>query len=224
MIKNHKILVSADGSSTVQSLQSGETYHSIAGAITESRHVFIDNGLALMQKKEINLLEMGFGTGLNALLSSIYASEKNIKINYFTLEKYPLDENTIEQLNYPDLLSVENQAFLSLHQCPWSRKNIISRHFTLTKFQTDLNNFDFNGLPDIDLVYYDAFSPAKQAGLWSEEIFKQIFQTMSNHALLTTYSSAGLVKRSLRAAGFTVKRKTGALGKFHMLNAWKLAD
>jgi len=218
----NKLIATTDGSHTVLSTETNETYHSENGAINESVHVYIQNGLSQITKNEINILEIGFGTGLNALLTYQYALEHTKQINYFSIEKFPLEQEVIGQLNYPEQLNIEKESFLKLHQCKWDNWEQINNNFKLFKRQADLTKFDFSKLNNIDLVYYDAFSPSKQPELWTEEIFRQLYQIMSTDGFLTTYSSAGIVKRALRAAGFKVKRKPGPKGKFHILNAFRM--
>ncbi|MEN8120766.1 MAG: tRNA (5-methylaminomethyl-2-thiouridine)(34)-methyltransferase MnmD [Bacteroidota bacterium] len=220
MVKE-ELIVTEDGSHTVMSSGLAETYHSEKGAINESQHVFIQNGLSLIEKNEINILEIGFGTGLNALLTYRFAIENKKKINYFTLEKYPLKTELIKQLNYPEKLNIDEEVFFNLHSSEWNKLQNLNPYFGLKKQHADLLEYDFTKQKNIDLVYFDAFSPSKQPELWTELIFKRIFWIMATYGLLTTYSSAGIVKRGLRSAGFTVKRKPGPKGKFHMLNAIK---
>ena len=216
-----KLIKTTDGSHTVVDTKTNETYHSENGAINESIHVYIQNGLSRTTKDEINILEIGFGTGLNALLTYQYALGHAKQINYFSIEKFPLGQEIIEQLNYPGQLKIEKEIFLKLHSCKWANWEQINNNFKLFKQQTDLTEFDFSKLKNIDLVYFDAFSPSKQPELWTVKIFEQLYQIMCPNALLATYSSAGTVKRALRATGFTVKRKPGPKGKFHILNAFK---
>ena len=215
-----QIKTTGDGSHSIYNQTLDEHYHSTQGAVAESMHVFIENGLKLISKKKINILEVGFGTGLNALLTYQYSARNSLDINYIGIEKYLLSETFVSKLNYSSLLPVDNNVFLQLHKNQISKPDI-SPFFHLKKINTDINNVDFRTLPYIDLVYYDAFSPSKQPELWTENIFKKIYDKMNTGGLLTTYSSAGIVKKSLRNVGFTVKRKPGAHGKFHMINALK---
>jgi len=219
---HNKLIATADGSHTVLSTETNETYHSENGAINESVHVYIQHGLSQIKKNEINILEIGFGTGLNALLTKQYALEHAKQIIYFSIEKFPLGEETIGQLNYPEQLKIEKESFLKLHHCKWDNWEQVYSNFKLFKQQVDLTEFDFTKLKNIDLVYFDAFSPSKQPELWTEEIFRQLYQIMSPDGFLTTYSSAGIVKRALRTVGFKVKRKPGPKGKFHILNAFRM--
>jgi len=216
-----RIITTGDCSHSIYNSKLKEHYHSDKGAISESKHVYIENGLSQIKKNSINILEIGFGTGLNALLSYQYAKNTELNVNYITIEKYPLPAELIQQLNYADLLSLDNNIFSKMHESTWNKEVKLDKSFYLHKIKTDLVNFDFAILPKIDLVYYDAFSPSKQPELWTRDLFEKIYQKMAANSLLTTYSSAGIVKRGLRAAGFHVQRKPGADGKFHMLNAFK---
>ena len=223
-MKTQNLIITDDGSHSIFNTKLNEHYHSNKGAISESKHVYIENGIACIKKTSINILEIGFGTGLNVLLTLQYASDNNLKINYISIEKNPIKPELIRQLNYTNLLSMDNNILKKMHECFWNQPVKISENFYLHKIKEDVVNFDLGILPEIDLVYYDAFSPSKQAELWTEEIFSKIYQKMGLNGLLTTYSSAGIVKRALRAAGFKVYRKQGAHGKFHMLNALKLIN
>ena len=216
-----KLIQTNDGSHTIYIDDIDETYHSNNGAINESLHVFIKNGLSKIEKANINILEIGFGTGLNAFLSLIHAINNNLTITYTTIEKYPVDINLIEKLNYPELLNADKNLFLSLHKSDWNKTIKINKNFNIHKVKTDLENHTYN--PDIkaDIVYFDAFSPKTQKELWTIDIFKRIHEIMNKNAVFCTYSSAGIVKRNLRSAGFKVKRIPGPKGKFHILNAFK---
>ncbi len=218
-----KLIYTEDGSHTILNQQIAETYHSENGAINESQHVYIKHGLSLIEKTEINILEIGFGTGLNALLTYQYAIEHNKVVNYSTIEKYPLSIELIKRLNYPKEIKIDQKKFFDLHTSEWNKKHQLNPNFTFKKYHADLIDFSFSELKNIDLVYFDAFSPSKQAELWTENVFKQIYDVMTIGSFLTTYSSAGIVKRALRNVGFKVKRKPGPKGKFHILNATKMA-
>ncbi len=221
-MEHSKLIITEDGSHTVVHSGLSETYHSEKGAINESQHVFIQNGLSLIEKEVINILEIGFGTGLNALLTYQFAIEHKKKINYLALEKYPLKEEIVRQLNYSEKLNLDKDIFLNLHSSEWNKWQNLNPNFELNKQHIDLLEYDFTKQKNIDLVYFDAFSPSKQPELWTEAIFERIYHIMSTGGILTTYSSAGIVKRALRGVGFNVNRKPGPKGKFHMLNASKI--
>ena len=225
---NKKIIQTGDGSHTIYIDDIKETYHSNNGAINEAVHVFIKNGLLkipfgeAVQKNEINILEIGFGTGLNAFISLLHSNTDSLKINYTAIEKYPVALEYIEKLNYPKLLEADKKLFLKLHSSEWNKTIEISENFKLHKIKTDLKTYVYNSDFKTDIVYFDAFSPKIQEEMWTIDIFKNIYEIMNKDAIFCTYSSAGIVKRNLRSAGFKVKRLAGPKGKFHILNAFKI--
>lgn len=219
-----KVEVTNDGSCTVKSERFHENYHSKWGAVQESQHVFIKNGLEKIEKPTVKILEMGFGTGLNALLSLIFASEYKQKIEYTTLELFPITKDIFEQLQYTSFLKkLEFEGgFRELHESKWSAEHKISSFFTFKKFNENLVNYQFSNLDQFDLIFYDAFSPEKQPELWTPELFKKIFNTTEINGRLVTYCAKGIVKRVLKSVGFTVKAAAGPPGKREMIIAEKL--
>jgi tRNA U34 5-methylaminomethyl-2-thiouridine-forming methyltransferase MnmC len=226
----HQLITTSDGSHTLFHNELNETYHSKNGAIQESLHVFIQNGLDNFFNQNtietIHIFEVGFGTGLNAILTLKEAVNRNIKITYTSLEAFPLSIETINQLNYID---DENDDFKLLfnkmHQCNWNEWVEINEYFSIYKIENKLEQITSNELLKIshpfDIIYFDAFAPDKQPELWTTDIFKTIFEAMNIGSILVTYSAKGDVKRALREAGFIVKRLSGPLGKRHMLCARK---
>jgi tRNA U34 5-methylaminomethyl-2-thiouridine-forming methyltransferase MnmC len=215
------MLLTEDGSTTLYNEIIGEHYHSTHGAIQESQHIFIKDGLNECKKDEIHILEMGFGTGLNAFLTMLEAEKTGKRIHYYTVELYPISEEQAKTLNFAQILSPEkNEDFLKLHTSKWGEISKISTNFEMLKIQGDFNSLDFNELR-FDVVYYDAFSPEKQPELWSLEIFEKIFSHCNKEAILTTYCAKGYVRRNLQAAGFTVHRLPGPPGKREKLSAVK---
>ncbi len=214
------VIFTDDNSMSLQNCTLNESYHSGFGALQESKHVFVKNGLDnFIDNNEISILEFGFGTGLNALLALEFAEKNKIKINYFSIEKYPVELKYIKRLNYHELVPKFGARFIDLHKSDWDKELEISEFFRLTKIE---NDFLETKLPsNIDLVFFDAFSPETQPELWTQELFTDIYKHMNNNALLTTYSAKGIVKQALRNAGFTVKRLIGPIGKHHILNAVK---
>jgi tRNA U34 5-methylaminomethyl-2-thiouridine-forming methyltransferase MnmC len=209
-----------DGSSTLYNPQLKEHYHSTHGALTESMHVFINNGLLALSKERVRILEIGFGTGLNAILTYETALIKNITIEYTGLELYPLDSNTIAMLNYQSIIKPGIiDIFNTMHLISWNMKVALSPFFFLEKVNADLTNYEFT--EKFDLVYFDAFGPDVQPEIWSYENFKKIYNSLNTEGLLVTYSSKGTVKENLRKAGFEVKRLQGPPGKRHMIQAIK---
>ncbi|MDR3366821.1 MAG: tRNA (5-methylaminomethyl-2-thiouridine)(34)-methyltransferase MnmD [Prevotellaceae bacterium] len=214
------IAVTADGSHTVRSEQFNECYHSERGAVMESRHVFIDAGFRQVERAQIAVLEVGFGTGLNALLTMLEAEKSGQHVYYESIDPYPLDLSTAEMLNFSAFLGIDKQLFMELHRHEWNTPFAVTPRFTLHKIKKNLLNYSLQG--KFDVVYFDAFSPEAQPELWTNEVFSRIYSSLNNNSLLTTYSSKGTAKRNLREAGFTVQRLPGAGGKRHMLRAVKL--
>ncbi|MEA2041983.1 MAG: tRNA (5-methylaminomethyl-2-thiouridine)(34)-methyltransferase MnmD [Bacteroidota bacterium] len=211
----NRIIKTKDGSESIYVPELDEHYHSVNGAIQESEHIFINNGLRTIQKKTINVLEAGFGTGLNALLSLKYIEGTEIQLNYTGIEKYPVDEDIVQKLNYPQLSGISKSVFLHLHQAPTGEWANITDNFNLCRYTSDIKQIPGTG--SFDLVYFDAFAPDKQPDLWTVEVFQNIWNRMNLGGIFVTYSAKGTVKRALRASGFEVKRLAGPPGKRHML-------
>ena len=215
-----EIVFTRDGSHTIYVKELDEHYHSTHGAIAESMHVFIEAGLRSIKKKYIRILEMGFGTGLNAYLSLMDTKSTATEIHYTGIEKFPLPRELIETLNYPEFFPCENiENFLKLHDCPWNEPISIRNDFILTKIDGDIRTISLTDQTDI--VFYDAFGPGKQPELWTKEIFRKIFLAMSPGGLLTTYTVKGEVRRAMSTAGFRVEKLPGPPGKREMLRAYK---
>lgn len=216
-----KIIITADGSTTIHLPDWNEQYHSKHGAIQEAQHVFIKNGLALFSKKKLKVLEIGFGTGLNSFITFLEAPRMDLEIDYVGVEAYPVSINEIENLNYVSELNAEKykEVFVKMHQHKWEAKVEISPEFNLTKRKqffsdiTDSNTFD--------LIYYDAFGARVQPELWTENLFKKMFEALKLGGVLVTYSAKGSVRRAMQAVGFFVERLPGPPGKREMLRAIK---
>lgn len=217
-----QIIMTGDGSHTI-SVGENITYHSIHGALQESRHVFIGAGLSPLPSSthKIYLLEIGLGTGLNALLSAIEATAHRQCIHYTALEPFPLTAAEAGRLNYASLLpqNEEHNYFYEIHNSEWGKNITITPFFTLHKTQQSLLTFNSDTL--FHLIYFDAFAPAVQPGLWASEIFRHLYNIMHPGGILVTYCSKGDVRRAMHAAGFTVEKLTGAKGKREMLRARK---
>jgi tRNA U34 5-methylaminomethyl-2-thiouridine-forming methyltransferase MnmC len=209
--------ITDDGSHTLFLPEMNEHYHSTNGAIQESKHVYIEAGLKQCRKAEIQVLELGFGTGLNALLTALEAEKRGIKVSYTGLEKFPLPQEIILQLNYSE---TDKNLFQLIHQAAWETPSVISPCFQLTKMQTDFLAFDFPG--SYDVVYYDAFAPDKQPEVWSQELFGKIFSAMNPDGILTTYSAKGNIRRIMQQTGFIVERIPGPPGKREILRGKRL--
>ena len=210
----------ADGSSTLYVPNLDEHYHSMNGAVEESKHVYIEAGLnhyirsSKGKCKEIQALEFGFGAGLNALLTALEAEKQQVKICYTALEKYPLTQEITSRLNYS---TFDQSLFQQIHQSEWGSTAAITPYFDLQKLAIDFAAFDFPSLYDV--VYYDAFAPDKQPEVWSQELFAKLFSAMNRGGVVTTYCAKGNVRRMMQQAGFRVERIPGASGKREMLRA-----
>lgn len=215
-----EIIESADGSHTLRVESLNENYHSYKGALTESLHVFLKMGLALFSEKEsIQLLEVGFGTGLNTLLTALDIDRR--EVHYTSLETYPLSWEMVSKLNYAKLVNdpIAELTFEKMHTAPWDEFSEIADNFHLRKVHAALQDFE----PDrpIDLVYYDAFAPHAQPELWEPAIWQKLFEMMSVGGVLVTYCAKGQVRRDMQATGFTVERLEGPPGKREMIRATK---
>jgi tRNA U34 5-methylaminomethyl-2-thiouridine-forming methyltransferase MnmC len=218
-------IITKDGSNTISIPEMNVTYHSHHGAIQESMHVFITAGLKyaadILEMQDIFIFEMGFGTGLNALLSLIEAEKGQRKIHYTAIELFPLQEDEIASLNYCEQLQREDlkPVFQQLQQCEWEKNISITPFFTLKKIRTDL--FDLAAYQSFNLVYYDAFAPSAQPQLWTKEVFEKLYNMLLPGGILVTYCSKSDVRRAMLAAGFIVEKIHGPRGKREMVRAGK---
>lgn len=220
-----EIRETADGSHTLYLPHLDEHFHSTHGALRESRHVFINKGLAhrVLNKAELHILEIGFGTGLNALLTLEFCLENKVQIKYTGLELYPLEEELWSGLNYPKLLDSHSDwqtMFDELHRCEWGRWNSISDGFQLLKRKEDFLEIDMNE-ETYDLVYFDAFGFRAQEEMWADDLFEKLWRSCRAGAVLVTYAAKGSVRRGMQSAGFEVERLEGPPGKREMLRATK---
>lgn len=206
-----------DGSPTLVHPLFGERYHSCHGSVTESRHTFIDAGLAQCTRPRASIFEMGFGSGLNALLSLMYAAEHQTDITYHAIDLYPVDPSVCRALSYPELAGCDRELFHALHDAPWDRLTAITDRFTILKRECDIADYHFDHT--YDLAYWDAFAPDSTPEAWSCEVFGRLHRHMSPGGILVTYCAKGSVKQALRQAGFAVTRLPGAPGKRHMVRA-----
>lgn len=214
-----EIITTADGSTTIHIPEWNEQYHSKHGAIQEAYHVFIKNGLSLFENKNISVLEIGFGTGLNCFITFLEGQKSGLNIDYVGVEAYPISDDELQQLNYVSELKAENDAlvFEEIHAVSWNEKHTISSNFQLTKRQQFFNDIDDKN--KFNLIYFDAFGARVQPELWTEEIFKKMFNALKSDGVLVTYSAKGSVRRAMQTVGFTVERLEGPLGKREMLRA-----
>lgn len=210
-----------DGSLTLKHHLIDEHYHSIHGALTESRHVFIRHGLefAASGLDQLNILEVGLGTGLNALLTATHPLAKQININYTAIEPYPISMDKVAQLNYSELIpDASLKDYLLIHSCELGKPIKIGA-VEFQKHQIPLNKFSSS--PTFNLIYFDAFSPEKQPELWGIASFQKCYELLSIHGSLVTYCAKGIVKRTLKQAGFYVESLPGPPGKREMTRAIK---
>lgn len=224
------LITTADGSHSLYVKDMDEHYHSIHGAIQEAQHVFIKTGIQHLVShdyKTINILEIGFGTGLNTLLSYLESEKLNVKLNYTSLEAFPLSVEIINQLNYVELISkIENTSepdlkkmFQSIHKAEWENKIELSKNFNLLKIKNTLQEIKFTST--FDLIFFDAFGPRVQPEMWTEELFAKIFEATNKNGCLVTYCAKGEVKRTLKKVGFTVETLPGPPRKREMVRGTK---
>ncbi len=218
----NKIFLTDDGSHSLMSEIFGDSYHSKFGAIQESQHVFIDTALNCQTAKgrtDLTILEIGFGTGLNALMTYCEALKQSLKIHYTTFEKYPLSIEQSNDLNYAEQLGISPTVLQTLHSCNWDEDVAINAHFVFNKQKKDCQDIDLHNFADI--VYFDAFAPQIQPELWEEAFLQKIFDALKPDGVLTTYCAKGTVKRALKAVGFQIESLEGPVGKREMTRAIK---
>jgi tRNA U34 5-methylaminomethyl-2-thiouridine-forming methyltransferase MnmC len=221
-----EIIVTGDGSHSLRHPDLNETYHSVHGAIRESMHVFVSNGLEFFEQRhhpeKIRILEIGFGTGLNALLTLRKARESKTRIQYTAIEAYPLTTEIVSQLNYPSMIDPASSAeqFDKLHSVRWDTPEAVSGIFILEKKKVTLQEADL-GLGQFDLIYFDAFAPGKQPEMWELPILNKVERCMRRDAVFVTYCAKGQLKRDLKSLGLVVGTLAGPPGKKEMIRAVK---
>lgn len=219
-MRNIRIESTLDGSNTLYVPSIDEHYHSTNGAVQESTHVYINAGLAECQKDTVNILEIGFGTGLNAYLTLLYAQRHHKNIFYTAIELYPLDNDTISRLDYTSEKQLsEKVLFEKLHTSLWNTEEEITPFFSLSKFNYDFTLLNFSFDKTFDLIYFDAFAPDKQSEMWTQDIFDFLYENTALHGILTTYCAKGSVRRMLQKSGYEVERLPGPPGKREILRA-----
>lgn len=218
-----KIITTADGSKTIQIEDWNEQYHSVHGAIQEAYHVFIKHGLSLFHDQPLSILEIGFGTGLNALITLLESKKRGLDIVYKGIEAYPVIPEELEQLDYIEALDAGDmeQCFFNMHQTSWGQSHPILPNFSLIKQQIDFR--EIVDVDQFDLIYFDAFGARVQPELWTEEVFAIMFRALKKDGVLVTYSAKGSVRRAMQAVGFVVERLPGPPGKREMLRALKVS-
>ena len=217
-----EVIETGDGSKTIRIIDLDENYHSTHGALQEAEHVFIKNGLLeFIDKSQISIFEMGFGTGLNAFLSAIKANDLKLKIEYTGIEAFPVSIDELNQLGYNDIAGKSNsELYNKLHETLWGEMNEISEWFSLRKINDQLQLINFEN-ESFDIVYYDAFGPRAQEEMWSIELFQKMYDSIKEGGFLVTYCAKGQVKRNMKAVGFEVEPLPGPPGKREMTRAWK---
>ena len=225
-----EILTTQDGSTTIHLPDWDESYHSKHGAIQEAYHVFIKSGFSfftepdrksLNEEKSISILEIGFGTGLNAFITYLEAQKNNQDINYVGVEAYPIAVDEALQMNYVSQLDATDESliFNKMHETVWEEKQTLSSTFSLTKRKQFFQDID--DVNAFDLIYFDAFGFRVQPELWSLEVFQKMFQAMKSGGVLVTYACRSSIKKAMLESGFTVEKLPGAPGKREMLRAIK---
>jgi len=218
-----KIIITNDGSSSIYLPEWDESYHSKHGAIQEAYHVFIKMGLDLFQDhSKVNILEIGFGTGLNCFITFLESKKRNLHISYNGVEAYPLKAEEISALNYVQQLksAIYNDVFELMHSMAEDKKGIIDANFNLIKRKLFFHEIEDKN--KFNLIYFDAFGAKVQPELWTEEIFKKMFEALKNNGVLVTYSAKGSVRRAMQHVGFDVEKLSGPPGKREMLRGSKI--
>ena len=221
-----EIIKTGDGSTTIFLPEWNEHYHSKHGAVQEALHVFIKSGLNFFIERysvtKLSILEIGFGTGLNAMVTFFEARKNGVFVDYTGVEAYPVVSEELKNLNYSasfEEKGLAQKVFDKIHKTGWDEKEEISEDFRLTKQQKFFNEIDAS--EDFDLIYFDAFGPRVQPELWTEEIFGKMFRALKSGGVLVTYSAKGSVRRGMQDVGFQVGRIPGPPGKREMLRATK---
>jgi tRNA U34 5-methylaminomethyl-2-thiouridine-forming methyltransferase MnmC len=215
-----EIITTSDGSQSLRNNRLNETYHSVHGALQESMHVFIKHGLKHYCEAHpgtnISILEVGFGTGLNALLTLQFAIQNEIHIRYTTLEPFPLPENIWSKLNYGGRLDAEDY-FTALHQADFNSEVVVAPQFTLIKIGKGLEEVQLNEVYDV--IYFDAFAPSVQPELWMYDSLRKVTVSLKMGGVFVTYSAKGQLKRDLKSLGLQVETLPGPPGKNEMVRA-----
>ncbi len=219
-----EIINTGDGSTTIHLPEWNEHYHSVHGAIQEARHVFIEMGLKKVlvdNRTDISILEIGFGTGLNALVTWQETQNVPVNIHYSGVEAYPVEEKELEALNYSSEIKADNarEIFELLHILPWEQPVELSSNFLIHKQKKFFQ--DITDIEKYDLVYFDAFGARVQPELWTSVIFSKMFDALVPGGLLVTYAAKGSVRRAMLEVGFRVEKLPGPPGKREMLRAAK---
>jgi tRNA U34 5-methylaminomethyl-2-thiouridine-forming methyltransferase MnmC len=223
MTDDIEVITTKDGSSSLYLPHINETYHSTHGALTESQYIYIDKGINyLVERGEtaLNIFEVGFGTGLNAILTYIYWNKhSNIKVNYTTIEKFPLSDGVVNQLSFAGITDNDevSEIFSQLHNLEWSVRKEINKGFTFIKYQQDIESF--KGNKHYNIIYYDAFAPSRQPEMWELHILEKVKSLLTPNGVLITYCAQGQFKRNLKQLGFELDSLRGPQGKTEITRA-----
>lgn len=223
-----KVQLTEDGSSTIYIPEMDEAYHSTHGSIQEANHVFLKHGIEALNRTSpslgsagISVFEMGFGTGLNALLTSEFAKYNQVKVVYKGIEAFPVEEELIKHLNYPEEIGGKSKAnFELIHSSDWNVEHQINEYFELTKIHEKIE--DFLPVPNsIDIIYFDAFGPRAQVEMWQKSILEKMHKMLKPNGIFVTYCAMGQFKRDLKSIGFEVEGRPGPPGKREMTVGFK---
>lgn len=222
MIKEYEIIITDDGSHSVRLKDTEITFHSTRGAIQESNHVFIESGFQYFisnnSKKDLSVFEVGFGTGLNALLTAKAAMANRKQVSYFAIDEFPLPQEIYSKLNYATIIN-EPELYKIIMQTGWDQLLFINGFFKLNKIRKSFLDYSFNR--QFDIIYFDAFAPFDQPDLWTEEVYKKIYDALEPNGVLVTYCSKSIVRNGLSAVGFEVEKLAGPPGKREIIRALK---
>jgi tRNA U34 5-methylaminomethyl-2-thiouridine-forming methyltransferase MnmC len=219
----NQIIKTSDGSHTLFVPELNEHYHSIHGAVQESSYIFIKNGFDFCKADPLNIFEVGFGTGLNALLTAINSIEGEREVNYTSIEKYPVSQKIISSLNHSHFAGIDGKdIYDSIHSSPWDIQINICKNFNLTKITGDFISTPLYG--KYDLIYFDAFGPDKQPEMWTRVMFAGIASITVKDGVFVTYSAKGEVQRNLKACGFEVNLLPGPPGKRQIIRGIKITN
>lgn len=222
MEHERKVIETADGSKTIFVPAMNEQYHSLNGAITESDYVFLEKGFRYHPAVFPNVFEVGFGTGLNALLTALEAEKLQKHTHYTSIEKYPISDNELKLLDYGKNLSAKaTNMYYKLHSAAWETDIRISEFFVLHKLRGDFKSRPIPKSSTYDIIYFDAFGPDKQAEMWQPAVLSKVFEACSEGAIFVTYSAKGEIRRRLERCGFKMERLPGPPGKRQMLRGRK---
>lgn len=224
---SNSIVETSDGSHTILSDTFGVNYHSKYGAIQETQHVFIQSALQqkALEQANIAVLDIGFGTGLNALMTCLEATNRNLNVTYVGVEAFPITLEMAKNLNFTAVLNesaTTNDVFIKMHEATWNTPIQLTEHFNFTKLNQRFQDLAFTN--QFDIIYFDAFAPSSQPELWETPVMQIMYNALVENGILTTYCAKGVVKRTMKGVGFQIERLPGPPGKREMTRATKIMD